>query len=55
MSDVKDSNDSIVNELKMINKRLNRIYYWLAAFIVISVLFYLFVFVNIQIILSRIP
>ncbi|MFX0104811.1 MAG: hypothetical protein ACFE75_04920 [Candidatus Hodarchaeota archaeon] len=41
MGEIPDSNDKIVNELKKINKRLDSIHSWLAAFIVISVLFYL--------------
>lgn len=41
MDDVQDSKDTIVNELKQIKKRLDRIHSWLAAFIVISVVFYL--------------
>ena len=41
MGEIQDSKDNIVNELMKINKRLDRIHSWLAAFIVISVLFYL--------------
>ncbi|MFW9783132.1 MAG: hypothetical protein ACFFFB_12690 [Candidatus Heimdallarchaeota archaeon] len=41
MNDIQDSKDTIVNELKQIKKRLDRIHSWLAAFIVISVIFYL--------------
>ncbi|MFX0156338.1 MAG: hypothetical protein ACFE9Q_17585 [Candidatus Hodarchaeota archaeon] len=41
MGEIQDSKDNIVNELKKINKRLERIHNWLAAFIVISVLFFL--------------
>jgi len=41
MGEIQDSKDNIVNELMKINKRLDRIHSWLAAFIIISVLFYL--------------
>ena len=43
MGEIQDSKDNIVNELMRMNKRLDRIHSWLAAFIVISVLFYLVV------------
>jgi len=43
MGEIEDSNDNIVNELMKINKRLDGIHSWLAAFIVITVLFYLVV------------
>jgi hypothetical protein len=41
MGEVQASKDDIVNKLIKINKRLDSIHSWLAAFIVISVLFYL--------------
>jgi hypothetical protein len=41
MSEIQDSNDNIINELMKLNKRLDRIHSWLAAFIVISVVFYI--------------
>ncbi|MFW9772248.1 MAG: hypothetical protein ACFFBY_06455 [Promethearchaeota archaeon] len=41
MNEIQDSKNAIVNELKQIKKRLDRIHSWLAAFIVISVIFYL--------------
>ena len=40
MDEIQDSKDNIVNELKKMNKRLDRIHNWLAAYIVISVFFY---------------
>ncbi|MFX1478562.1 MAG: hypothetical protein ACFFCI_10585 [Promethearchaeota archaeon] len=43
MDEIQDSQNEIVNELVKMNKRLNGIHSWLAAFIVISVLFYLIV------------
>jgi len=43
VSEIQDSKDNIVNELMKINKRLDRIHNWLAAFIVISVIFYLII------------
>lgn len=41
MGEIQNSKDNIVNELKRMNKRLNGIHSWLAAFIVITVIFYL--------------
>ncbi|MFW9971545.1 MAG: hypothetical protein ACFFDF_15225 [Candidatus Odinarchaeota archaeon] len=41
MGEIQDSKDNIINELKRMNKRLDRIHSWLAAFIVITVIFYL--------------
>lgn len=43
MDQIQDSKDNVVNELMKIKNRLDRIHSWLAAFIVISVLFYLIV------------
>lgn len=41
MAEIQDSKDNIVNELMKIKKRLDGIHSWLAAFITISVVFYI--------------
>jgi hypothetical protein len=43
VGEIQDSQNEIVKELVKMNKRLNGIHSWLAAFIVITVLFYLVV------------
>ncbi|MFW9876210.1 MAG: hypothetical protein ACFFG0_24170 [Candidatus Thorarchaeota archaeon] len=43
MGEIQDPQNEIVKELVKMNKRLNGIHSWLAAFIVISVFFYLIV------------
>lgn len=40
MGEIQDSKDNIVDELMKMNKRLDGIHSWLAAFIVITVIFY---------------
>jgi hypothetical protein len=44
MGEIQESKDEIVNELIKINKRLDSIHSWLAAFIIISELFYIVLF-----------
>jgi len=44
MGEIHESNNNVVNELKRINKRLDSIFSWMAAFIVIIVVLWLISF-----------
>jgi hypothetical protein len=43
MSDNKDLDENILNELKVMNRRLNSIHSWLAVFIIVAIIFFVYV------------
>ena len=43
MSDNKDLDENILEELKKMNKRLNSIHSWIAGFIILTILFFVYI------------
>jgi uncharacterized membrane protein len=43
MTENKELNENVIDELKKMNKRLNSMHSWLAGFIIVTILFYVYI------------